>query len=193
MFKQTLRLSGFVLLALFLLLPADQAQAASNAQESLAPLRRLLQADGSLNLNAGFSGSLDVAGWKMVATSQGAPRFVRSAKGGSTAPAPAAGDEKWSGQFGSQGTNGTVYALAVQGNDLYVGGYLTAAGGVPVNNIAKWSTATKSWSALGSGAKSTALALALQGERPLRGRLLYHGRGQALAVPCALDRTVTKG
>jgi hypothetical protein len=43
----------------------------------------------------------------------------------------------------------TVYAMAVSGNDLYVGGRFSLAGGIPANNIAKWNGTN--WSALGSG------------------------------------------
>jgi hypothetical protein len=42
-----------------------------------------------------------------------------------------------------------VGALAVSGNNVYAGGYFTAAGGVAANNIAQWDGS--SWSALGSG------------------------------------------
>jgi hypothetical protein len=42
-----------------------------------------------------------------------------------------------------------VYALAVSGGTLYVGGYFTTAGGYAVNCIAQWNGS--SWSALGSG------------------------------------------
>ena len=42
-----------------------------------------------------------------------------------------------------------MYALAVTGSDLYVGGYFTTAGGIGASNIAKWNG--NSWSALGSG------------------------------------------
>jgi hypothetical protein len=45
--------------------------------------------------------------------------------------------------------NGSVYALAVSGSDLYVGGEFTTAGGIAANKIAKWDGNT--WSALGSG------------------------------------------
>jgi len=64
---------------------------------------------------------------------------------------------KWNGTNWSalgEGLNGTVYALAVSGSDLCVGGsftYATNAGPSPVrvNGIAKWNGS--SWSALGSG------------------------------------------
>lgn len=42
-----------------------------------------------------------------------------------------------------------VYALAASGTNLYVGGDFATAGGVTVNNIAKWNGIE--WSALGSG------------------------------------------
>lgn len=42
-----------------------------------------------------------------------------------------------------------VNAIAVSGNDVYVGGIFASAGGVPAKNIAKWDGAV--WSALGSG------------------------------------------
>jgi len=45
--------------------------------------------------------------------------------------------------------DGFVYALAVSGSDLYVGGSFLTAGGNPANSIAKWNGS--SWSALGSG------------------------------------------
>ncbi|WP_165768421.1 T9SS type A sorting domain-containing protein [Hymenobacter amundsenii] len=42
-----------------------------------------------------------------------------------------------------------VYALAVRGSDMYVGGRFTQAGGVASNNIAKWDG--ENWSSLGTG------------------------------------------
>jgi hypothetical protein len=49
----------------------------------------------------------------------------------------------------TNGTNGEVWALAVIGSDLYVGGNFSTAGGNTVNHIAKWNGS--SWSALISG------------------------------------------
>ena len=42
-----------------------------------------------------------------------------------------------------------MYAIAVSGNDLYVAGQFTTAGGVAATNIAKWNGTN--WSALSSG------------------------------------------
>jgi len=74
---------------------------------------------------------------------------------------PATNIAKWNGSSwsplgsGISGINNlffgsvVVHALAVSGNNLYVGGYFTAAGGIAATNIAKWDGS--SWSALGSG------------------------------------------
>ena len=49
----------------------------------------------------------------------------------------------------SAGAFGGVYALALQGSDLIVGGSFTAAGGAPASSIARWNGSA--WSTLGSG------------------------------------------
>ena len=41
--------------------------------QSLTPLEQLLNADGTLNLTTGFSGSVDVSGWVMRTEADGAP------------------------------------------------------------------------------------------------------------------------
>lgn len=58
------------------------------------------------------------------------------------------------------GVNGTVRAIAVRGNQVFVGGAFTIAGGVAANNIAQWSPES-GWSALGSGVAGTVNALAV--------------------------------
>src|SRR5207249_3509984 len=47
------------------------------------------------------------------------------------------------------GAGGTAFALAISGNSVYVGGLFNTAGGVSVNNIARWDGSQ--WYALGSG------------------------------------------
>jgi hypothetical protein len=54
-----------------------------------------------------------------------------------------------SGLSGSVEVPPTVTALVASGNELYVGGTFPTAGGIRVNNIARWDG--RSWSALGSG------------------------------------------
>jgi len=61
----------------------------------------------------------------------------------------AADDDNWDGRFATNGLNGPVWAIAVSGNDVFVGGQFTQAGPLSVNNIAKWDGTN--WSALGSG------------------------------------------
>jgi hypothetical protein len=71
---------------------------------------------------------------------------------------------KWDGRAWSAlglGLNNQVFALAVSGTNLYVGGYFTTAGGVTVNCIAKWDGSA--WSALGSGMNYYVRALAVSG------------------------------
>jgi len=62
-------------------------------------------------------------------------------------PAQTFSDSNWI-SLGS-GVNGPVYALAVSGSNLYVGGSFTTAGGVPATNIAQWNGSY--WTNLGSG------------------------------------------
>src|SRR5690349_3701665 len=69
------------------------------------PLGELLNPDGTMNLDTGFSGSVDMAGWKMDGGLSGAPRFVPAA----------AGDENWDARFLARGVNGDVYSLALSG------------------------------------------------------------------------------
>jgi hypothetical protein len=59
------------------------------------------------------------------------------------------------------GTDSDVYALAVSGTTLYLGGDFTMAGGVPASYIAAWDGST--WSALGTGMNSDVFALAMSG------------------------------
>ena len=116
-----------------------------------------VQPDGTLNLQTGFSGSLDPRGWRLASEPGQPPRFVRAsdpletaAHAGPDAPT-APGDELWDDRFNVLGVTGYVRAIAVSGDDVYVGGEFSAVGGVAANNIAKWNSATGTWSALGSG------------------------------------------
>jgi trimeric autotransporter adhesin len=70
-----------------------------------------------------------------------------------------------SGSLESIGTSFRVLALAVSGNDLYVGGEFSRAGGQPASRIARWDGTT--WHTLGSGSaqgvSGTVRALSVRG------------------------------
>jgi hypothetical protein len=62
----------------------------------------------------------------------------------------------WSslGTGSSNGVNDVVYALAVVGNEVFVGGFFTSAGGVSANYVARFNTQTNTWSSLGTGSSN---------------------------------------
>ncbi|MCX7791253.1 MAG: hypothetical protein N2378_11485 [Chloroflexaceae bacterium] len=124
--------------------------------QASTPLETLLNPDGSLRLDGSFSGALDVSGWQVTLDPEQGPIFQ-----------PQSGPPRWT-SLGS-GTNGalnnSVYALAVSGGNVYVGGYFTNAGGIPeADYVARWDG--MAWSALGGSGGTGAingpgLALAL--------------------------------
>jgi hypothetical protein len=79
------------------------------------------------------------------------------------------GDVGWSGGFITDGTNKFPYAIAIDGNKVYVGGEFSIAGNVLANNVALWDGST--WRALGSGLNDPVFALAVDG----RGHLYAGG------------------
>ncbi len=125
-------------------LPSISPQSLIDSQVQAAgttPLADLVAADGSLNLPAGFRGTVDPRGWRLASEAGQAPHF---------APLAAPGDEYWSPAFAPAGPDNTVYAMAADGSgNVYVGGLFTSAGGVTVNRVAKWNGSY--WSALGTG------------------------------------------
>jgi hypothetical protein len=62
----------------------------------------------------------------------------------------------WStlGTGSSNGVGGIVRALAVVGNEVFVGGSFNEAGGVSANNVARFNTQTNTWSTLGTGSSN---------------------------------------
>ena len=82
----------------------------------------------------------------------------------SGSPRPAGvptGNENWSNLFGLAGLNGPVYAIVIEGTDVYVGGSFTSAAGVSVSNVARWDG--HHWNSLGSGTNGYVNALVLDG------------------------------
>jgi hypothetical protein len=73
----------------------------------------VLNPDGTLRLEAGFSGSLDPAGYQMVTGPAGKPRFVPG-NTSVTSPEPDPDDVYWDDQFGVPGVDGYyLYAVAI--------------------------------------------------------------------------------
>ena len=136
------------------------AQAAPDAPAAqMLPVESLLNSDGTLNTRTGASGALDLRGWNVTLDSARGPILTHDA------PAPAAPNaEPWSA-LDHHGLKGEVYALAMMGSDLYVGGDFnsTADGTVTnLNAIAKYSGGT--WFPLAhNGLIGTVRALAVSG------------------------------
>jgi hypothetical protein len=75
---------------------------------------------------------------------------------------------------GSKGVNGNVYALTVNGSDIYVGGNFSKLGdGTSAKHIAKWNTTANTWSAIGSGADNPILTMQVN---PADGKIYLGGR-----------------
>lgn len=160
--------------------PASAGPIAARPMPVQAPLEKVLRPDGSLDLQAAGSGSFNASGWQMLTGADGRPRFIpavgnaasptshpTSSNGlGSQAP-DIAGDEWWDARFvnglTNQGFSANVYAVTVDGSDVYVGGSFSQAGGVPANNIARWSTATHLWYALRGGVLGQVYAIIVNG------------------------------
>jgi hypothetical protein len=75
---------------------------------------------------------------------------------------PTFSDANWISMGGVNGTDGEVYAAAMDGSgNLYIGGWFGVAGNAVAKNDAKWDGS--SWSALGSGINDWVWALAVSG------------------------------
>ncbi len=124
-----------------------------------ASLPTVLTPDG--RIMEGASGSFDPDGFCMTYGPDGEPLFVAEAfPSGEPAPFPGQYDGGTWYTLGS-GVNDRVYAIAVSGSDLYVGGWFTQAGGSPANYIARWDGS--SWHSLGAGVNHIVAAIAVSG------------------------------
>ena len=150
---------GFILLVLTLNLCVSMAQGQEKEKAEVngiqRPLSNVLNPDGTLKVGAGVQGSFNPRGFRMVTGPGGQPRFEPVGFESLTEPADtimAPGDENWDPQFGSTYPSSNVYAVAVRGTDVYVGGNFAQAGGVAgTRSIAKWDSVAGTWSALAGG------------------------------------------
>ena len=86
------------------------------------------------------------------------------------------------GIYGVKGNFRTigVNALAVIGDELYVGGSFTSAGTVPVSFIARWNRVTEEWSSLGEGVNAQVLSFHVaDGQLYVGGEFTRAGEGAA--------------
>jgi N-acetylneuraminic acid mutarotase len=60
----------------------------------------------------------------------------------------------WDTQIGQPGLSSNVNALAVSGNNVFVGGEFTTAGSITANRVARYNLTTNTWSSLGTGAQN---------------------------------------
>jgi hypothetical protein len=132
----------------------DTIRSESPPAQTGMPLASQLNPDGNLDLSAGFGGSLDPAGWSLVSGPGGGPRFAPTDRSDMVL---APGDELWDARFNLLGFDGGyVNAIAVSGNDVYVGGQFSQAGTIAVNNIARWNSITGRWYPLGTAGSNGA-------------------------------------
>jgi hypothetical protein len=158
------------LLVLLLLHWPGAARATAGPPATGRSLAEALNPDGTLK--KGAVGSFDARAFRMGTAPDGRPVFRPASTKG-------AGDERWADGFGlPDGVNGTVFAVVRAGNDLYVGGDFSIAGGV-VASVAKWNGAA--WSPLGAGSANgmdgtvSALAVAGNGDVYAGGRFTRAG------------------
>ena len=145
--RRTTQIVLHTALLLAIVLGAAPAAALSQAQPAAIPAASLLNPDGTLRLDGAASGAINLSGWNVSLDPQRGPVF---------APALAPAGE-W-GKVGTSGMNngslvGPVYAIAISGTDVYVGGFFLNVGnnGTSLNAadyVAKWDGSN--WSALGS-------------------------------------------
>jgi len=132
--------------------PHTLAAAPQPSPADLRPQAELLNPDGSLNLASGSRGALDPSGSRMAFAPERAPLFKPTA--------PLVPSNSWHA-LGS-GLNSAVAALAMEGSNVYVGGFFTDAGGDPnADYIARWDGTA--WNALGDGLNGWVEILAVEG------------------------------
>jgi len=158
----------FVLLLLASHASAPAMLAATAVQDEAIPAERLLNADGTLNLNTGYSGSVDLANWRVDLDPQRGPVLAPKVAG------------TWNA-LGTGISNGNVLAIAISGSNVYVGGFFTDAGGnANADYIARWNGST--WSALGSTPLNDYVgAIALSGSNVYVGGTFTDAGGNANA------------
>lgn len=164
--KIQFRFVGSSVLVLVSLLLSVAAALPLYAQPTLSttgakiPITEVLNPDGTLNLQKGVSGALDLTGWEVAGDPQRGPVFSRPALAGGA----------WTAL--GNGVDSVVTAIAIAGSDVYVGGTFTTVcvypdcknGNILANHIAKWSSLTNSWSSLGFGVSNNVSSIVISAD-----------------------------
>ncbi|MCS7287680.1 MAG: Ig-like domain-containing protein [Roseiflexus sp.] len=127
----------------------------------------LINPDGTLRLDGTVSGVLDTHGWQVTLDPERGPVF-----------APQSADPQWRnlGDAPAPAISSSVLAIAVSGNNVYIGGSFTDAGGVPeADYIARWDGTR--WHALGSGLNGSVTAIAISGNNVFVGGTFLNAGG----------------
>lgn len=123
----------------------------SDGEDKVTSLQEALNPDGTLK--EGMEGSFDPTGFNMRYGPNGEPIFTPKPFG--------EGDQLWQAVSNNLGLNGPVWAVAINGANIYIGGDFTQAGGNPnANYVALWNG---SWNALGNGTSDGVRAIAING------------------------------
>ena len=164
------KLYRILMLAAMLLSLAAPATIAQAKADVSSP-QGFLNPDGSLKLDDSFSGSLNLSGYRVEMDPNRGPLFH---------PAENA----------QANLNNIVYAVAVSGSNVYVGGDFTDAYGIAAADyIVKWNGSA--WSALGdNGAGNGSLnggvwAIAISGSNVYVGGHFYHVNNHGSVLPGA--------
>jgi len=146
------------------------------------PTRTLLAPDGTLRLEERFNGAAGLSGWLVTLDPERDPVFH-----------PQETASPWEHLGTRAGAlNNTVYAIAVSGSDVYVGGAFTGAGSVPHDDsIARWDGGQ--WHPVGGGVHKEVAAIAMSGTHVYVGGLFTDAGGNPHADHIARVMLITKG
>ena len=145
--KKIFNIKQICFTAVFVFLLISQRSIAQN-QISFS---EILDPNGKIKTNV--SGSYNATGYTLEYGNNKEPIFTKANSSQQSTTTT------WSA-LGS-GVNATVYAIAVSGSDVYVGGDFTVAGGISAYYLAKWNGST--WSALGTGVDGEVTCIAING------------------------------
>jgi len=109
----------------------------------------VINPDGTINLNTGFSGSLDLSASQVILDPENGPVL-----------SPPMLTPDWYPL--GPGLNSTVYSIMILGNDVYAGGdFVDAGGDADADYLARWDGCE--WHAVGPGLDGTVFAIELNG------------------------------